>query len=48
MIDFKFTDLPLYSKFTSELNLLAVCTNSVADERGSQFLLLREILSFPY
>ena len=39
MIDFKLTDLPLYSKLISELNLLAVCTNKVAG---------REILSFPY
>src|SRR5699024_11975454 len=30
MIDFKFTDLPLYSNVTSELNLLAACTNNVA------------------
>ena len=30
MIDLRFTDLPLYSKLISELNLLAVCTNNVA------------------
>ena len=49
MIDFKLTDLPLYSKLISELNFLPSLYNKVAGRVNSLPVLLQcEILSFPY